>query len=98
MDEKEMEIFTDIMRKCGVNTEKHTWSELEDMAKAMEEYYQTKLKLSRLQSVAGTVELREACQTVVKGYEEDGMEQMETRDEVFYSVCKNALTFTDLEL
>ena len=45
MEEKEMEIFTDIMRKCGVNTEKHTWSELEDMAKAMEEYHKAKLKL-----------------------------------------------------
>ena len=45
MEEKEMEIFTDIMKNCGVNTEKHTWSELEDMAKAMEAYHQAKLKL-----------------------------------------------------
>jgi len=54
MEEKEMEFFTDIMRKCGVNTEKHTWSELEDMAKAMETYHQAKLKLLGLHNVSKT--------------------------------------------
>lgn len=45
MKEKEMEKYTDIMRKCGVNTEKFTWGGLENIAKAMEEYHQAKLKL-----------------------------------------------------
>jgi hypothetical protein len=36
-------------------------------------------------------ELREACNTVVKGYEGDGMEQMNTRDHIFYKVCSTAL-------
>ena len=52
-----MEIFTDIMRKCGVNTEKHTWRELEDIAKAMEEYHQTKLKLLGIADVSQQREL-----------------------------------------
>ena len=57
MEEKEMEIFTDIMRKCGVNTEKHTWSELEDMAKAMKAYHQAKLKLLGIGDVSQQREL-----------------------------------------
>lgn len=36
--------------------------------------------------------LREACKTVVDGYESDGMEGMGTRDDVFYKYCKEALT------
>lgn len=35
--------------------------------------------------------LIEACQTVVKGYEGDGMENMHERDHVFYRECKEAL-------
>lgn len=36
-------------------------------------------------------QLEKACQTVVDGYEGDGMEGMRIRDEVFYETCKNAL-------
>ena len=57
MEEKEMEIFTDIMRKCGVNTKKHTWSELEDIAKAMKAYHQAKLKLLGIGDVVNQREL-----------------------------------------
>ena len=35
--------------------------------------------------------LMDACKTVVDGYEGDGMENMEIRDEVFYRECKSAL-------
>jgi predicted RNA-binding protein with PUA domain len=45
MEEKEMEEYTDIMRKNGVNTMTHSWGELIEIAKAMEEYHQNKLKL-----------------------------------------------------
>lgn len=37
------------------------------------------------------IKLFNACQTVVKGYEGDGMECMHERDHVFYRVCKEAL-------
>lgn len=33
----------------------------------------------------------DACKTVVDGYEGDGMENMTTRDDVFYRMCKRAL-------
>lgn len=36
MDEKQMEYYTDIMRKNGVHTESMTWSQLEAVAKAMQ--------------------------------------------------------------
>lgn len=36
-----------------------------------------------------------ACQTVVFGYESNGMENMDTRDNVFYTVCKEALEKID---
>ena len=35
--------------------------------------------------------LIEGCKTVVNGYEDDGMENMQNRDEVFYEWCKRAL-------
>ena len=35
--------------------------------------------------------LIEGCKTVVDGYEGDGMENMQNRDEVFYEWCKRAL-------
>jgi len=35
--------------------------------------------------------LRNGCKVVVDGYESDGMENMGTRDEVFYEQCKKAL-------
>lgn len=35
--------------------------------------------------------LRKACEVVVKGYENDGMEDMSFRDRVFYQACKEAL-------
>lgn len=41
--------------------------------------------------------LREACKTVVNGYETDGMEQMQTRDHVFYKKCKAALSNQPIE-
>ena len=36
-------------------------------------------------------ELLEACIVVVEGYEGDGMENMERRDEVSYEYCKAAI-------
>ena len=38
------------------------------------------------------VEMEKACKEVVKGYEQDGMEQMRERDKVFYDVCKKAIS------
>ncbi len=38
--------------------------------------------------------LLEACKTVVRGYEDDGMENMGIRDEVFYENCKAAIKAT----
>ena len=35
--------------------------------------------------------LIDACNTIVKGYEDDGMENMSNRDDVFYITCKNAI-------
>ena len=35
--------------------------------------------------------LIDACNTIVKGYEDDGMENMSNRDDVFYETCKNAI-------
>ena len=35
--------------------------------------------------------MRKALETVVKGYESDGMENMQIRDDVFYKTCKEAL-------
>jgi hypothetical protein len=35
--------------------------------------------------------LIEGCKIVVDGYEGDGMENMQNRDEVFYEWCKRAL-------
>lgn len=35
--------------------------------------------------------LRKACEVVVNGYENDGMEDMSFRDRVFYQACKEAL-------
>lgn len=36
--------------------------------------------------------MRKALTTVVKGYEGDGMENMQIRDNVFYKVCKEAIS------
>jgi hypothetical protein len=38
----EVEKYTDTMRKCGINTAKFTWGELEVIAKAMETYARQK--------------------------------------------------------
>ena len=35
--------------------------------------------------------LQNACEEVVKGYEGDGLENISTRDKVFYRLCKEAL-------
>lgn len=37
------------------------------------------------------IELREACQKVVDGYEGDGFENMGVRDDIFYKYCNKAL-------
>lgn len=47
---------------------------------------------SNLRLIAAAPNLLEACQTVVDGYETDGMENMQARDEVFYKSCKEAIT------
>lgn len=47
-------------------------------------------KLLDLFSVSNSA-LIEGCKTVVDGYENDGMENMQIRDEVFYEWCKKAL-------
>jgi len=51
-------------------------------------------KLS-IHSVVSSSNMRKALETVVRGYEGDGMENMQIRDEVFYKTCKEALTFDD---
>lgn len=37
--------------------------------------------------------LIDACRTVKEGYEDDGMENMQARDHVFYEQCIKALDF-----
>jgi len=56
------------------------------------EHYTKQLSISR---VVSSSNMRKALQTVVDGYESDGMENMRIRDEVFYKACKKALTFDD---
>ena len=41
--------------------------------------------------IAAAPELLEACKQIVHDYELDGMEGMETRDVVFYKICKEAI-------
>jgi len=48
-----------------------------------------------IQRVVSSSNMRKALETVVRGYEGDGMENMQIRDEVFYKTCKEALTFDD---
>ena len=36
-------------------------------------------------------EMKDACKTVVDGYESDGFELMETRDFLFYTKCRKSL-------
>ena len=49
-------------------------------------------EISRLYKIADRVKkLESACKIVVEGYEGDGMENMEIRDDVFYKYCKAAL-------
>ena len=47
---------------------------------------------SRL-SVVVLSNMRKALKTVVDGYEGDGMEGMDIRDNIFYETCKEALEF-----
>jgi hypothetical protein len=63
----------------------------------LEEYYQKRIDLLEVRkqllllfSVSNSA-LIGACKTVVDGYEGDGMENMQNRDEVFYRECKSAL-------
>jgi hypothetical protein len=46
---------------------------------------------SNARLIASAPDLLSACQSVVNGYEGDGMEQMGVRDETFYKVCKDAI-------
>ena len=48
-------------------------------------------KQLRIGGVVSSSNMRKALETVVRGYEDDGMEGMKTRDKVFYKVCKEAL-------
>ena len=45
--------------------------------------------------VVSSSNMRKALETVVRGYESDGMENMQIRDDVFYKTCKEALKFDD---
>ena len=55
----------------------------------------SKVKNLAIQGVVSSSNMRKALETVVRGYEGDGMENMQIRDEVFYKTCKEALTFDD---
>lgn len=57
-------------------------SRIEELQRENQEFERLKSENSRL---------RKACEVVVKGYENDGMEDMSFRDRVFYQACKEAL-------
>lgn len=51
------------------------------------------LDLSKLTTKEREEKLIDACRTVKEGYEDDGMENMQERDYVFYEQCIKALDF-----
>lgn len=62
-----------------------------ELTELLKEYKTEQLRLH----VVVSSNMRKALTTVVRGYEGDGMENMQIRDEVFYKTCKEALTFDD---
>jgi hypothetical protein len=48
-----------------------------------------------IHGVVSSSNTRKALETIVRGYEGDGMENMQIRDDVFYKTCKEALMFED---
>lgn len=77
------------MDHLSKNVSKEAWLEIVQADKLYDHNY---LAPSKAQVQPEVVkDLYTACKCVVDGYEDDGMEQMGVRDEVFYDCCKLAI-------